>query len=61
MSKYKITFEVYMDDKKKEWVPVEIEAGNKKLAVLRAMQELGKVEKYKMTYKNVISVEEVKQ
>ena len=60
MAKYKVMFEVFVEDRKKELVPVEIEAGNKKLAVLRAMQELGKDEKYKMTYKNVVSVTEVK-
>lgn len=60
MNKYRVTFEVFANSGRKERVPMEVEAGTKKLAVLRAMQKIGQIDRYNMAYKNVLSVEEVK-
>ena len=59
MKKYKVTFEIYRADRR-EIKSVEVEAGNKKLAVTRAMAELSKQDGYSNLYKKVYALEEVK-
>lgn len=41
MHKYKVTFEVCYDEKRREDVDIVVEAGNRKLAIIRAIQKLG--------------------
>ena len=59
MSNYEVTFEVFTDNsaKPREEFKIKAEAGNKKLAVLRAMQAINKMEEYSNLYKNVKKVE----
>lgn len=59
MSNYEVTFEVFTDNstKPREELKIKAEAGNKKLAVLRAMQTINKMEGYSNLYKNVKKVE----
>lgn len=59
MRKFNVTFEVFMSTGKKQNKTITIEAGNKKLAALRAMMEINKLEGYSQLYKNVVKVEEV--
>ena len=61
MSNYEVTFEVFTDNstKPREELKIKVEAGNKKLAVLRAMQAINKMEGYSNLYKNVKSVEAI--
>ena len=63
MSKYKVTFELLSDfiEIKKDVVRKEIivEAGNKRLAAVRAMAELNSDKSTKDLYKNMMSIEEV--
>ena len=60
MNNYKVTFEVFHDNNRKELVTVNVEAGTKKLASLRAMQQLGKDKpEYRELFKSVKSVEVV--
>lgn len=40
MNQYKVIFEVFHESKKKELVSMTVEAGNKKLASLRAIKKL---------------------
>lgn len=58
MKYYRVTIEVHLGDKKKERKIVAVEAGNKRLASLRAMSELAK-QGYSDFYKTLIEVEEV--
>lgn len=57
MKYYRVIVEVHIDDKKKERKTIAVEAGNKRLASLRAMSELAK-QGYGDYYKTLISVEE---
>lgn len=59
VKKFKVTFEVFKENGIKEIKHVEVESNTKKLAVLRAMVEISKIEGYGLLYKNVKSVEEV--
>jgi len=62
MKKYKVTFEVFRNsgsDRKTERKTIEVEAGNKKLAMTRAMMEIGKIPGYSELYKQVAGIEEV--
>ena len=59
MKTFRVTFEVFMNDGTKEYKPVIVEAGTKKLAAVRAMIEINKIEGYSMLYKNVHSIAEV--
>lgn len=59
MNKYNVTFEVFLADKMKGKKSIIVEAGNKKLAILRAMLEINKLEEFKTRYKKVINAEEV--
>ena len=59
MSNYEVIFEVFTGNstKPREELKIKAEAGNKKLAVLRAMQAINKMEGYSNLYKNVKKVE----
>lgn len=57
MYKYEVNIKVYMEKNRSEEVIITVEAGNKKLAAIRALLEINKNPKYKDLYKNV---EEVK-
>lgn len=59
MRKFNVTFEVFMSTGKKQNKIIMIEAGTKKLAALRAMTEINKLDGYSQLYKNVVKVEEV--
>lgn len=59
MRKFNVIFEVFMKTGKKQNKAILIEAGNKKLAALRAMMEINKLDGYSQLYKNVVKVEEV--
>lgn len=59
MKKFKIIFEIHLDRDRKDYKEIIIEAGNKKVASIRAMYEIGKFQEYSGLFKNIISVEEV--
>lgn len=59
MNKYNVTFEVFLAGNMKGKKSIIVEAGNKKLAILRAMLEINKIDEYKARYKKVINAEEV--
>ena len=59
MRKFRVVFEVFKDGKGKERKEIFVEAGNKKLAVVRAMSAINKLEGYSELYKNVAAIEEV--
>lgn len=59
MRKFNVTFEVFMSTGKKQNKTIMVEAGNKKLAALRGMMEINKLDGYSQLYKNVVKVEEV--
>lgn len=58
MRKFNVTFEVFLAGNQKTNKTVVVEAGNKKLAALRAMVEINKLDGYSGLYKNVIKIEE---
>ena len=57
MKYYRVVVDVHFDDGHREQKILAIEAGNKRLASLRAMSELAK-QGYADCYKTLISVEE---
>lgn len=59
MRKFNVVFEVFDDAGKKEYKTISVEAGNKKIAALRGMQAINKIDGYSERYKNVKRVEEV--
>lgn len=59
MKHFKVMFEIHIDRNKKEFKEILVEAGNKKLATLRAMSEIGKIDRYSSLFKNIVFVEEV--
>lgn len=59
MKNYRVTFEVFRNDGSKEYRPVVVEAGTKKLAAVRAMIEINKIEGYATLYKNIHAIVEV--
>lgn len=59
MRKFNVTFEVFRNNGHKENKTIFVEAGTKKLAALRAMNEINKIGEYSMLYKNVVKIEEV--
>lgn len=58
MKKYKVVVEVYLDRNRVERKEVIVEAGNKKMASLRALGQISKEKGYVSLYKSVKSVEE---
>lgn len=59
MNKYNVIFEVHHVGGIKEQKIIVVEAGNKKLATIRGMMEINKLDPYKGLYKNVLRVVEV--
>jgi hypothetical protein len=59
MRKFNVIFEVFDENGQKEMKTVAVEAGNKKLAALRGMQTINKLEGYSEKFKNVVQIEEV--
>ena len=59
MKKYNVTFEIFMEDGRKEQKTVTIEAGNKKYAAVRAMMEINKDKAVAQLFKNLIGIREV--
>lgn len=60
MRKFKVIFEIHIDRNIKAFEEIIVEAGNKKLASLRAMSEISKIEKYEGMFKSIHSIEEDK-
>lgn len=61
MKKYKVTFEIHIDRQRKVYKTIEVEAGNKKMASIRAMTETNKDMAYNGLFKNITKIEEVKE
>lgn len=59
MRKFNVIFEVFNDKGQKEMKIVLVEAGNKKIAALRGMQAINKLDGYSEKFKNVVQIEEV--
>lgn len=59
MKTYIVEFEIFSDDGKKSYRTVTIEAGNKKIAAVRAMSKINKDQSVAQLYKNLLSVREV--
>lgn len=59
MRKFNVIFEVFDENGNKELKTVFVEAGNKKIATIRGMSAINKLDGYSDKYKNVKSVEEV--
>ena len=59
MKNWNVTFEVFTSGGKKEYKKIRVVAGTKKLAAIRAMQEINKLDGYAERYKSVIEVTEV--
>lgn len=59
MHKFNVIFEVFNGNGTKQTRPIMVEAGNKKLATLRAMGIINKMDEFANLFKNVIRVEEV--
>lgn len=60
MKKYRVIFEVFSGGSSPEIKSVEVEAGNKKLALARGMMEINKLPGYSDLFKKVRNIEEVK-
>lgn len=60
MKQYNVTFEVFRGSNHKDYKTISVEAGTKKLATIRAMSQINKIEGYSDLYKNVFKVEEIK-
>lgn len=59
MKKYVVEFEIFEENGNKSYRSVQIEAGNKKYAAVRAMMEINKDKSVAQLYKNLLSVREV--
>ena len=59
MRKWHVIFEIFKGTNR-EMKSVDVEAGTKKLAMLRAMSEINKIEGYSDLFKQVYSIEEEK-
>ena len=61
MKHWSVTFEVFLGNSKngKELKVIDVEAGTKKLAAIRAMTLINKMEGYENLFKQVMKVEEV--
>ena len=59
MRKWHVIFEVFKGTNR-EMKSVDVEAGTKKLAMLRAMSEINKIDGYSELFKQVYSIEEEK-
>jgi len=59
MKHFNVTFEIHRGSNHKEYKTVMVEAGNKKLATIRGMMAINKIDEYSDLFKNVVKVEEV--
>lgn len=59
MRKFNVIFDVFDADGSKEVKTITVEAGNKKIAALRGMQTINKLDGYSEKFKNVVQIEEV--
>ncbi len=59
MNKYKVIFEIHVDRNRKEFKEIIVEAGTKKLAMVRALSEINKIKEYEGIFKNIKEIEEV--
>ena len=59
MRKFNVIFEVFNENGQKEMKTVAVEAGTKKIAALRGMQAINKLDGYSEKFKNVVQIEEV--
>lgn len=59
MRKFNVVFEVFDDNGAKEYKTISVEAGNKKIAAIRGMSEINKLDGYSERFKNVVRIEEV--
>lgn len=59
MKNWNVTFEVFKSNGKKEYKKIRVIAGTKKLAAIRAMQEINKLDGYPELYKSIIEMVEV--
>lgn len=63
MKHYRVTFEIFPDlnlvAHKVLTAEITVEAGNKKLAMIRALSDIGKCPEFSGMYKNVLKIEEV--
>ena len=60
MKKFKVIFEIHIDHNRKEFKEVIVEAGNIRLASIRAMAEINKIKEFEEYFKNIARIEEVK-
>lgn len=58
MKKFKVTVKVFKDNAKSEEKAIIVEAGNRKLAHIRAMQKLSQ-DGYSDWYKTLVSIVEI--
>lgn len=59
MKKYVVEFEFFFGDGQRGYKTVTVEAGNKKIAAVRAMGEINKDPSVAQLYKNLLGVREV--
>lgn len=59
MKNYVVEFEIFDENGKKSYRTVSVEAGNKKIAAVRAMSKINKDQSVAQLYKNLLSVREV--
>lgn len=59
MRNFNVIFEVFDENGKTEMKTISVEAGNKKIAALRGMQVINKLDGYSEKFKNVVQIEEV--
>lgn len=59
MRKFNVVFEVFDDNGAKEYKTISVEAGNKKIAAIRGMSEINKLDGYSERFKNVVRIEVV--
>lgn len=60
MRQFKIVVEIHIDRNRKTFEEFIVEAGNKKLASIRGLQEVSKKKDYDGLFKSIVSVEEIK-
>lgn len=59
MKKFKILIDIFHGRDRVETRAFTVEAGNKKMATIRALSEVSKIKEFASFYKSVKSVEEV--
>ncbi|WP_458459299.1 hypothetical protein [Pseudobutyrivibrio sp.] len=59
MKKFRVIFKIYITKDRLQLKEMIVEAGNKKMASIRALSEISKDKAYSNVYKNIVSIEEV--